>query len=108
MRELYLDGGEITLLKRIGLSGAQMYGKLLVDTVEDEDMPVFLNTLNGLIEQDYVLSSKTNLRTSDDVKSAFLRVNPSFAVALRDAVSPARKRAREMDRERQQRRRRRR
>ena|SRR5436189_4923847 len=105
MRELSLNGGEITLLKKIGMSGAQMYGKLLADNVEKEEVPVFLDTLNGLIEQDFVLSNKVGIRVIEDVEKAFFRVNPAFAVALRDAVSPARRRAREQQRDRRQRRR---
>jgi hypothetical protein len=107
MRELNLNGGEITLLKKIGLSGAQMYGKLLVDHLEKDEGPAFLETLNGLIEQDFVLSNKVGVRTLEDVESAFFRVNPAFAIALRDATNPARRRAREQQRERRQRRRRR-
>lgn len=106
-RELSLDGGEITVLKKIGLSGAQVYGKLLVDHLDKDEIPQFLYTLNGLIEQGYVMSNKTTVRTAEDVGSAFFRVNPAFAVALKDAVSPARRRAREREKERGQRRRRR-
>ena len=107
-RELNLDGGEITLLKRIGLSGAQVYGKLLVDSLEKEEIQVFLDTLNGLMEQDYVLSNKASIRAIEDVQTAFFRVNPAFAIHLRDAVSPARRRARERESERELRQRRRR
>ena len=106
-RELHLDGGEITVLKRIGLSGSQVFGKILIDNLEDGEIPMFLETLNGLIEQGYVLSNRVNVRVIEDVQKAFFRVNPAFSVALRDAVSPARRRAREQERERRQRRRRR-
>ena len=106
-RELTLDGGEITLLKRIGLSGGQIYGRLLVDDLEAEEIPIFLETLTGLIEQGYVLSNKVNIRLKEDVEKAFFRVNPAFSVALRDATNPARRRERERAQERTQRRRRR-
>ena len=106
-RELTLDGGEITLLKRIGLSGGQIYGRLLIDDLEDEEIPTFLETLTGLLEQNYVLSNKVNIRMVEDVEKAFFRVNPAFAVALRDATNPSRRRERERDRDRTRRRRRR-
>jgi hypothetical protein len=102
-REISLDGGEITLLKRIGLSGAQMYGKLLVDQLEDAETAQFMETLIGLIDQGYVISNKVNIRLIEDVERAFFRVNPTYATDLRDAVNPSRKR----ERERTQRRRRR-
>ncbi len=94
-REINLDGGEITLLKKIGLSGAQMFGKLLVDKMSDDEKTQFLETLVGLIDQDYVISNKVNIRKMEDVERAFFRVNPSHAVELRDAVNPSRRRARE-------------
>ena len=106
-RELTLDGGEITLLKRIGLSGGQIYGRLLVDELEQEEIAPFLETLVSLLDQNYVLTNKVNIRLIEDVEKAFFRVNPAFSVALRDAVNPARRRERERAHERTRRRRRR-
>jgi hypothetical protein len=102
-RDIILDGGEITLLKKIGLSGAQVYGKMLIDRVEGMETAEFLDTLIGLIDQGYVLSNKVNIRLIEDVERAFFRVNAAYAKDLRDAVNPGRKR----DRERAERQRRR-
>ena len=102
-REIILGGSEISLLKKIGLSGAQMYGKMLIDRVEGMENQEFLDTLIGLIDQDFVLSNKVNIRLIEDVERAFFRVNAAHAKDLRDAVNPGRKR----DRERAQRQRRR-
>ena len=94
-RELTLDGGEITILKRIGLSGGQTFGRLLTNDLEEEEIPIFLETLLGLIDQGYVLSNKVNIQVIEEVERAFFRVNPAFALALRDAINPARRRERE-------------
>jgi hypothetical protein len=102
-REIILDGGEISMLKKIGLSGAQVYGKMLIDRVEGMETAEFLETLTGLIDQGYVLSNKVNIRLIEDAERAFFRVNAAYAKDLRDAVNPGRKR----DRERTQRQRRR-
>jgi hypothetical protein len=102
-RDIILDGGEITLLKKIGLSGAQVYGKMLIDRVEGMETAEFLDTLIGLVDQGYVLSNKVNIRLIEDVERAFFRVNAAYAKDLRDAVNPGRKR----DRERAERQRRR-
>lgn len=102
-REIILDGGEITLLKKIGLSGAQVYGKMLIDRAEGIETAEFLDTLIGLIDQGYILSNKVNIRLIEDVERAFFRVNAAYAKDLRDAVNPGRKR----DRERAERQRRR-
>ena len=94
-REIILDGGEISLLKKIGLSGDQVYGKLLIDKVEGMETAEFLETLTGLIDQGYVLSNKVNIRLIEDAERAFFRVNAAYSKDLRDAVNPGRKRERE-------------
>jgi hypothetical protein len=94
-REIKLDGGEITVLKTLGLSGTQMYGKQLLDHVKEMETAEFIDTLSGLMSLGYVLSNKVNLRMRDDVERAFFRVNPAYAHDLRDALNPGRKREEE-------------
>lgn len=94
-REIKLDGGEISVLKKIGLSGAPLFGKLLIDRIEEMETGEFLDTLMGLIDLGYVLSNKVNIRLMADVEKAFFRVNPAFTKDLQDAVNPSRKRERE-------------
>src|SRR3954467_2537170 len=94
-REIKLDGGEISVLKKIGLSGSPLFGKLLVDRIDDMETGEFLDTLMGLIDLNYVMSNKVNIRLMADVEKAFFRVNPAFTHDLQDAVNPSRKRERE-------------
>lgn len=94
-REIRLSGGEITLLKTMGLSGTPVYGKLLVDQVGEPEEAEFLDELNGLIELGYVLSDKVNVRKMEEVECAVFRVNPSYARELKDAIQPNRRRERE-------------
>lgn len=95
-------GGEITVLKTIGLSGTPMSGKILVERVADMESAEFLDTLDSLISLGYVTANKVNLLKMEDVETAFLRVNPSYAHDLRDAISPHRRR--DQDRTRRRRR----
>jgi hypothetical protein len=94
-REIKLDGGEISVLKKIGLSGSPLLGKLLLDRIEDMETGEFLDTLCGLIDLGYVLSNKVNIRLVGDVEKAFFRVNPAYSKDLQDAVNPSRRRERE-------------
>lgn len=94
-REIKLDGGEITILKTLGLSGSQMYGKQLIDHMGEMEIAEFIDTLNGLISLGYVLSNKVNLRMMEDVERAFFRVNGAYAHDLRDALNPGRRREKE-------------
>jgi hypothetical protein len=94
-REIRLDGGEISILKKIGLSGTPLFGKLLIDRIEEMETGEFLDTLCGLIDLGYVVSNKVNIRLMQDVEKAFFRVNPTHVKDLQDAVNPSRKRERE-------------
>ncbi|HEY1583916.1 MAG TPA: hypothetical protein VGF73_12540 [Chthoniobacterales bacterium] len=90
MGEISLNGGEISILKTIGLSGSMMPGVQLADRMEEMEGAEFLDALAGLMATDYVVSNKVNIRTMDAVKSASFRVNPSFARELKDAIFPSR------------------
>lgn len=91
MSEISLNGGEITLLKTLGLSGGSMAGDQLIGRVEEMDGAELLDTLTGLMALDYVVSNKVNIRTIEAVKTATFRVNPAHSRDLRDAVYPSRK-----------------
>ena len=95
MREMKLSGGEITLLKALGLSGTPVQGKQLVARVGELEPAEFLDTLDGLVSAGYVTSNKVNIRLMEDVEKAFFRVNPAHTKALQEAVNPSRKRERE-------------
>ena len=99
-REINLSGGEITLLKTMGLSGTPAYGKLLVQNVGEVGEAEFLDELTGLIEQGYVIADKVNIRTMEDVQRSVFRVNASYARDLKDAIRPGGRRDREQQRRR--------
>ena len=99
-REINLSGGEISILKTIGLSGAPVYGKLLAERIAEMETAEFLDELNGLISLGYVLSDKVNIRTVEDLERAVFRVNASYAHDLREAIQPGRRRERERRRRR--------
>ena len=101
-REIQLSGGEITILKAIGLTGTAVAGKFLLDRMEEVEAGEFIDTLEGLLAMGYLLATKVNIRTLEDVERASFRVNPSYAHDLKDALDPHRRR----DEERQRRRRR--
>ncbi len=99
-REINLTGGEISLLKTLGLSGMPTYGKLLIEHVGEMEQAEFLDELTGLILQGYVLADKVNVRTIDDGERAVFRLNASYARDLKDAIQPGRRRDRDQRRRR--------
>jgi hypothetical protein len=100
-REINLSGGEITLLKTMGLSGTPVYGKLLIERIGEMESAEFLDELAGLISLGYVLCDRVNMRTMEDVERAVFRVNGSYARDLRDALNPSRRRERSRRRRRE-------
>jgi hypothetical protein len=90
--EINLNGGEISILKTIGLGGGMVAGKQLAERMEDMEGAEFLDTLAGLMTMDYVLSNKVNIRTMEAVESASFRVNPAYARELKSGVYPSRNR----------------
>lgn len=102
-RVINLTGGEISILKTLGLSGASTPGTILKEHLGDMETAEFLDELNGLIMLGYVLASKMHIASMEDLERSFFRVNASYSRDLRDAVAPARRRE---DRSRRRRRRR--
>ena len=88
--DIKLSGGEITVLKALGLSGTPMAGKQLLARVTMADSEV-IDTINGLISQGYVVSSKVNVQKIEDVQKAAFRVDGSSGRELRDAMRPGRR-----------------
>ena len=91
-REINLSGGEISILKTMGLSGTPTHGKVLLEQIGDLEKAEVLDELNGLISQGYVLCDRVNLHTMEDVERSVFRVNASYARDLRDALHPGRRR----------------
>ena len=69
-REIKLDGGEITIIKAIGLSGSQLAGKVLLDRLGDLEQAELIDTMTGLMDQGFVLSSKVNVHSMEDMERA--------------------------------------
>src|SRR3954469_11427292 len=98
--EIDLDGGEITMLKALGTSGTPMVGKILRKQVSDMGDSEFVETLSGLMDRGYVMSSKVNVMKIEDVPHSFFRTNPSYSRDLRDAMRPSGRRDEKKERRR--------
>jgi len=77
-----------------------MAGKFLLDQIEEVEAGEFIDTLGGLVAMGYLLATKVNIRTLEDIERASFRVNPSYAHDLKDALDPSRRRAAEKQRRR--------
>lgn len=91
MSDITLNGGEITILKTLGLSGGLVAGKQLIEKMDSMEGAELLDAMMGLMNEGYVLANKVNVRTIDALETASFRVNPTFSKELRGAVYPSRR-----------------
>ena len=69
-----------------------MGGKFLLDRIEEVEAGEFIDTLDGLLAMGYLLATKVNIKTLEDVERTSFRVNPSYVHDLKDALDPSRRR----------------
>ena len=75
-------------------------GKFLLDRIEEVEAGELIDTLDGLLAMGYLLATKVNIKTLEDVERTSFRVNPSYAHDLKDALDPKRRREAEKQRRR--------
>ncbi len=100
-RDISLSGGDVSIIKALGLSGSTVDGGTLVERLKDMEGAELIDSLQGLMMMDYVLSDIQTFRKIEDVEKANFKVNAGYLKDLKDAVTPGRK---EPDKGRRQRR----
>ena len=88
MSTINLNGGEISVIKTLGLSGASMKGETLRRRVGGYEDAELLDTLLGLMQIGYIACSKESLRTVREMENAVFKVNPSYLKMLQEALDP--------------------
>lgn len=90
--EINLDGGEVSIIKALGLSSSEMLGEDLMDKVSMDLMPVeIIDCMKGLMDQGYVDADKSSFYSLDEFKVIYFRVNSGYAKDLKDALAPQQK-----------------
>lgn len=87
-REIQLDGGEVQVLKAIGIGGSNISGEQLIERVMGLEEAELIDTLQGLIMMGYVISDKQAFHDLEGVKKADFHVNSGYSKALREAIDP--------------------
>ena len=90
-REISLSGGDISVLKALGMSGTTVDGETLVERLKDMEAAELIDAIDGLMMFDYVLCDVQTLRKIEDVERANFKVNPAAMKELREALTPGRK-----------------
>ncbi len=88
MSELKLSGGEISVLKAIGLTGASINGEILQSRLHGFEDAELLDTIQGLMAVGYIVGSKDNVRLVPEMLKTNFKVNSSYIKTLQEAMSP--------------------
>lgn len=88
-REINLDGGEISVIKALGVGSGEMNGEDLMARIGGDLVPAeLIDTLKGLMTMGYVEADKNAFYKAEDLKSIHFRVNSGYSKDLREALNP--------------------
>lgn len=87
-RDINLDGGEILVIKALGLGGGEIDGDTLLGKIPSMDVYELMDVLKNLIMMGYVDSDKASFYDKEEFKGIHFMVNPGYNKALRHALDP--------------------
>lgn len=83
-----LDGGEISVLKALGLGGSGLVGADLLERVADLDSAELIDTLQGLMMMGYVVADKQAFHSVDELRKIHFQVNSGYSKDIKEALDP--------------------
>ena len=86
--DISLDGGEITVLKALGLGGSEVVGKSLLTRVAPMDAADVIDTLKGLVMLGYVSADNSSFHALEEMKKMSFHVNSGYTKDLKEALDP--------------------
>jgi hypothetical protein len=86
MRELHLDGAEITVLKAMGRGSVS--GDQLAEEVRGLEEAELIDTLQGLIMQGLVDTDISSFYNLEEMKKGNFQVNSGYSRELKEALDP--------------------
>jgi hypothetical protein len=93
-REINLDGGEVSILKALGVGSGEMSGEDLLTKLGNDLAPAeLIDTIKGLMTVGYVEADKNAFYDLEDLKEVHFRVNSGYTKELREALDPRPKQA---------------
>lgn len=87
-RDLNLDGGEVAVIKALGLSGTEVSGEDLMKRCPEMVGAELIDTLKGLLMLGYVVSDTGSFHSEEDLSKIIFRVNSGYSKDLREALNP--------------------
>ena len=88
MSEIHLDGGEISVIKVLGFSGASQSGEQLRSSLSEFGYAELVDTLQGLMMMGYVSGDRDSFNEEKDFDRTLFSVNSGYAKELRESIDP--------------------
>ena len=86
--EIQLDGGEMSVIKALGIGGSEIDGPTLCERCSELDSAELVDTLKGLIGQGFVDADSDSFYDVHGMEKLYFRVNSGYAKELKDALDP--------------------
>ncbi len=83
-----LDGGEISIIKALGMSGGEVSGEQLAERVPDMVGAELLDAMKGLVMIGYVVTDSPSFNKMADFEKAKFHVNSGYSRDLKEALDP--------------------
>ena len=87
--EINLDGGEITIIKALGMGGSEVTGEDLLVRVPELESAQIIDTLKGLVMMGYVSADSDSFHSLEELEKIHFRVNSGYAKDLKEALDPS-------------------
>jgi hypothetical protein len=88
-RDLNLDGGEISVIKALGMGGSGISGGELLTLLPELVGPELIEVLQGLMMMGYVIADKQSFHTMEELSGVHFHVNSGYAKDLKEAIDPS-------------------
>ena len=86
--DINLSGGDITMIKSIGLAGSAVNGETLMGRCSGMGEAEIIESLKDLIALGYVVADNETFHTGSDIAKIQFRVNTSYARDLKESLDP--------------------
>jgi hypothetical protein len=86
--DIHLDGSEISVIKAIGLSGAEVDGATLRERLPDLMVAEITDTLRCLSDLGYIEADKGSYHNQEEFDKTHFRVNSGYSRDLKEALDP--------------------
>lgn len=86
--EIQLDGGEITIIKALGITGSEITGEELMTRVPELMEAELIDSIKGLIMMGYVVADRQAFYDKEGLEQTKFYVNSGYAKDLKEAMDP--------------------